>query len=190
MTHDHAGHGSLDRVLKAADNAGLDRPYAVNIPAAGGTAYTITTQARRVQDSRSLYIDAASGRLLADLGYDRFGVGAKTIEWGVYTHQGTQYGQVNRIIMLLGCIGVWLLAISGLVMWWKRRPPNLSRLRLGGPPAPPRTARPRRRPGHLPAPRPPLSPDGPEPGLRRIARSSRAADDPATSRRLLKEPTP
>ena len=137
MTHDHAGHGALDRVLKAADDAGLARPYAVNIPAAGGTAYTITTQARRVQDSRSLYIDAASGRLLADLGYDRFGVGAKTVEWGVYTHQGTQYGQLNRIIMLLGCIGVWLLAISGLVMWWKRRPPNLSRLRLGGPPAPP-----------------------------------------------------
>jgi uncharacterized iron-regulated membrane protein len=62
---------------------------------------------------------------------------SKAIEWGVYTHQGTQFGQVNRIVMLLGCIGVWLLAISGLVMWWKRRPPNLSRLRLGGPPAPP-----------------------------------------------------
>jgi len=137
MAHDHAGHGALSRVLKTADDAGLARPYAVSIPAASGTAYTITTQARRVQDSRSLYVDAASGHVLADLGYDQFGAGAKAIEWGVYTHQGTQYGQLNRIVMLLGCIGVWLLAISGLVMWWKRRPPNPSRLRLGGPPAPP-----------------------------------------------------
>ena len=48
-----------------------------------------------------------------------------------------QYGQINRIVMLLGCIGVWVLAISGLMMWWKRRPPTLSRARLGAPPAPP-----------------------------------------------------
>ncbi|MEN5363977.1 PepSY-associated TM helix domain-containing protein [Brevundimonas intermedia] len=137
MTHDHAGHGGLAQVLHMADQAGLARPYAVNIPAVEGTAYTVTTQARRVQDSRSLYIDATSGRLLGDIGYDQFGAGAKAIELGIYTHQGTQFGQANRIVMLLGCIGVWLLAISGLVMWWKRRPPNLSRRRLGAPPAPP-----------------------------------------------------
>jgi uncharacterized iron-regulated membrane protein len=137
MTHDHAGHGGLTQVLRVADQAGLARPYAVNIPAAGGTAYTATTQATRVQDSRSLYIDAASGRLLGDIGYSQFGAAAKAIELGIYTHQGTQFGQTNRIVMLLGCIGVWLLAISGLVMWWKRRPPSLSRRRLGAPPAPP-----------------------------------------------------
>ncbi|MNJ69820.1 hypothetical protein D3C77_662120 [compost metagenome] len=39
--------------------------------------------------------------------------------------------------MLVGCIAVWVLAISGLVMWWKRRPPSLSRRRLGSPPSPP-----------------------------------------------------
>ena len=137
MTHDHAGHGGLAQVLRVADQARLTRPYTVNIPKADATAYTLTTQATRVQDSRSLYVDAASGRLLGDIGYDQFGVGAKAIELGIYTHQGTQFGQANRIVMLMGCIGVWLLAISGLVMWWKRRPPNLSRRRLGAPPAPP-----------------------------------------------------
>lgn len=140
MTHDHAGHGGhggLAQVLRVADQASLASPYTVNIPKADDTAYTLTTQATRVQDSRSLYVDAASGRLLGDIGYDQFGVGAKAIEFGIYTHQGTQFGQANRIVMLLGCIGVWLLAISGLVMWWKRRPPNLSRRRLGAPPAPP-----------------------------------------------------
>jgi len=50
---------------------------------------------------------------------------------------GNYFGRANQLLMLTACVGVWLLAISGLVMWWKRRPPNLSRLRLGGPPAPP-----------------------------------------------------
>lgn len=39
--------------------------------------------------------------------------------------------------MLAGCIGVWVLAISGLVMWWKRRPPGMKPARLGAPIAPP-----------------------------------------------------
>ena len=63
-------------------------------------------------------------------------MGAKAFEWGIAVHQGMQYGQLNRLVMLAGCIGVWLLAISGLMMWWKRRPPRLSPLRIGAPPAP------------------------------------------------------
>lgn len=126
----------LSVVIAAADARGLPRPYAVSIPTRPGTAYTVATQARRAQDSRSLYIDPVQGEVLADIGFDRFGPGAKTIEWGIYTHQGTQFGQINRLIMLAGCIGVWLLAISGLMMWWKRRPPSLSRASTGAPTAP------------------------------------------------------
>jgi uncharacterized iron-regulated membrane protein len=39
--------------------------------------------------------------------------------------------------MLGGCIAIWLLAISGVIMWWKRRPPNLTKGRIGAPEAPP-----------------------------------------------------
>ncbi|MEN5145556.1 MULTISPECIES: hypothetical protein [Brevundimonas] len=40
---------------------------------------------------------------------------------------------MNQFIMLGGCIAVWLLAISAVVMWWKRRPKE----RLGAPVVPP-----------------------------------------------------
>ncbi|MFE9085387.1 PepSY-associated TM helix domain-containing protein [Brevundimonas sp. NPDC003935] len=128
---------SLTAVIAAAEARNLPRPYTVSIPAQPDTAYTVTAQVRRVQDSRALYVDPAKGAVLADIGFDRFGAGAKVIEWGIYTHQGTQFGQINRLLMLAGCIGVWLLGVSGLVMWWKRRPPSLSRVRLGAPTAPP-----------------------------------------------------
>lgn len=131
------GREDLTAVVAAAEARNLGRPYTVSIPAQPGTAYTVTAQVRRVQDSRTLYIDPAKGAVLGDIGFDRFGAGAKTIEWGIYTHQGTQFGQINRLIMLAGCIGVWLLGVSGLMMWWKRRPPSLSRARLGAPTAPP-----------------------------------------------------
>lgn len=132
----HHPAGPLSGVIARAEAEGLARPYAVSIPKAADTAWTATAQVRRVQDSRALYIDAADGKLLGDIGFDQYGPGAKAIEWGIYTHQGTQFGQINRWIMLAGCIGVWLLAISGLMMWWKRRPPRLSRGLIGAPPVP------------------------------------------------------
>lgn len=138
VLHGHMAHApSLGRVVATADAEGLPRPYIVNIPQTADLVWTVARQTRKAEDARTLYIDGQTGAVRADIRWSQFGVGAKAFEWGVAVHQGMQYGQVNRIVMLLGCIGVWVLAISGLMMWWKRRPPNLGRARLGAPPAPP-----------------------------------------------------
>ena len=132
----HPASAGLSEVVTLAEAEGLPRPYAVSIPKAAATTWTVTAQVTRVQDSRALYIDPAQGKVVADIGYRQFGAGARAIEWGIYTHQGTQFGPISRWVMLAGCIGVWLLAISGLMMWWKRRPPKLSKGLIGAPPAP------------------------------------------------------
>lgn len=128
---------SLARVMGVAEANHLPRPYVVNVPHTTDLAWTVAHQTRRAQDARSLYVDGQTGAVKADIRWNQFGVGAKAFEWGIAVHQGMQYGQINRIVMLLGCIGVWVLAISGLMMWWKRRPPSLSRGMIGAPPAPP-----------------------------------------------------
>lgn len=133
----HAGSPSLSRVIEAADGQDLARPYLVSIPSNPALAFTAARQVKQVEDTRTLYIDAATGAVRADIRYDQFGVGAKAFEWGIAVHQGTQYGWLNRYLMLGGCIAIWLLAISGVLMWWKRRPPKLSKGRIGAPDAPP-----------------------------------------------------
>jgi len=133
----HAGSPSLSRVIEAADGQDLARPYLVSIPSNPALAFTAARQVKQVEDPRTLYIDAATGAVRADIRYDQFGVGAKAFEWGIAVHQGTQYGWINRYLMLGGCIAIWLLAISGVLMWWKRRPPKLSKGRIGAPDAPP-----------------------------------------------------
>lgn len=137
--HDHspAAAHSLNRVLQTAREQGLPRPFTVSIPQSSDLAWTVARQTRKAEDARSLYVDGASGAVIADLRWSQFGVMAKGFEWGIAVHQGMQYGWINRIVMLIGCIAVWLLAISGLVMWWKRRPPSLLRRRSGAPTAPP-----------------------------------------------------
>ena len=137
MPTPHAGSPSLARVIEAAESRGLARPYLVSIPSDPTLAFTAARQVKQVEDTRALYIDAATGAVRADIRYDQFGVGARAFEWGIAVHQGTQYGWINRYLMLGGCIAIWLLAISGVLMWWKRRPPKLSKGRIGAPEAPP-----------------------------------------------------
>jgi uncharacterized iron-regulated membrane protein len=131
----HHGHGpglTLDAAIAGADAAGLARPFAVSIPEGASKAWSVSRIAERAEDLRTIYLAADDGRVLADIGWDRYGPAAKAIQWGISTHQGQEYGPANRWLMLAGCLAVWLLALSGLVMWWKRRP------RGGGLAAPPR----------------------------------------------------
>ena len=136
--HGMASRGArLSTVIAAADDRGLPRPYTVSIPADPALSWTAARVIQHVEDTRILYVDGATGAIRADLRWGQFGVGAKAFEWGVAVHQGTQYGWINRYLMLAGCIAIWLLSISGIVMWWKRRPPKLSKGRFGAPEAPP-----------------------------------------------------
>src|SRR3546814_15150705 len=50
-----------------------------------------------------------------------FGGGARAVEWGVATHQGLEYGEANRLLMLAGCLCLLLLCLTAPLLWWKRR---------------------------------------------------------------------
>ena len=63
-----------------------------------------------------------AAKLLMDLGADRIGAIGRVTEWGVSVHQGGEYGWINQMVMLLGCVALMLLCVSGVVVWWKRRP--------------------------------------------------------------------
>jgi uncharacterized iron-regulated membrane protein len=128
------GEARLSTVVAAVTAAGMPRPWTITVPTDPTLAWTVAGAAEQAEDARSLYVDGRSGEVKADIHWSQFGIGAKAFEWGAAVHQGHQYGWANRIIMLLGCIAIWLLGISGIVMWWKRRP---RRGGLGAPPAPP-----------------------------------------------------
>lgn len=66
--------------------------------------------------------------------------GAQLIEWGIATHQGQEYGAINRWIMLTGCLSILLLSITAPVLWWNRKsqgstvlPPTLADRKRGRP---------------------------------------------------------
>ena len=110
-----------DRVIAIAAARGMGPGWSLGLPAMPGAPYLVSAPALRAQDARVLFLDPATGAVLQDAPYARFGKGAQAIEWGIAVHQGQQYGEPNRLMMLAGCVGAWLLALSAPILWWKRR---------------------------------------------------------------------
>ncbi len=70
----------------------------------------------------TLHVDQYTGQVLADVRWQDYGTAARATELGVMLHEGRMFGPVHQAIILLVCLMILLGAVSGLVMWWKRKP--------------------------------------------------------------------
>lgn len=123
---------SVAAVERIARERGMAPGYVIRLPASPGGVYTLQVYPKQATGQRVIHLDQYSGKVLADLGFRDYGRVSKATEWGIAVHTGGQYGLLNQLVMLAGCLGVIGLAVSAVVMWWRRRP----RGRLGAPPRP------------------------------------------------------
>lgn len=105
--------------------AGIIRGDKLALPRDSHGVFTVIRLPGPVESQRVIHIDQYTGRVLMDIrGSDIGAIGGVT-EWGVAVHQGQQYGWPNLLVMLAGCMALICLCISGIVVWWKRRPAGM-----------------------------------------------------------------
>lgn len=136
----HHGHGvasrpqdgtrpSIDDIAAVLERHGMRPPYRLSLPRDDRGTFTAFTYPDRPQAQRTLHIDQYSGRVLGDIRFSDYGWAAKAVELGVQLHMGNYFGRANQIVMLIACSGIVVLAVTGPIMWWRRRPKG----RLGAP---------------------------------------------------------
>ena len=132
----HEGHGGrvsgdlapqpgaigIDAALERFSGMGMAPGYSVALPRGPMGVYSASVYPERVSLQRVVHMDQYSGRILLDMGYADYGALGRGLEWGINVHLGQQYGTFNRLALLLACAAIFLLCVSGAVMWWKRRP--------------------------------------------------------------------
>jgi uncharacterized iron-regulated membrane protein len=82
---------------------------------------------------RTVHIDQYTGKILAQVGFADYALAGKAMAVGISLHEG-QMGTWNIVANIAFCLIVIFVAVSGVVMWWKRRPAGA--LRLAAPPKP------------------------------------------------------
>ena len=132
------GPVTLDSVTAFAGSLGFDRRYQLSLPAGAEGVWTISHDSMSNDGpapsaDRTLHIDQFTGRILADVRYADYSVYAKAMAYGIAFHEGDM-GAWNLALNTVFCLSIIFMSVSGLVMWWKRRPAGA--LRLAAPPLP------------------------------------------------------
>ena len=132
------GDVTIDSVADFARSLGFVGRFQVNIPSDDTGVWTISHDSMSNDGpdpsaDRTLHIDQYSGNVLADVRYSDYSAYAKAMAWGIAFHEG-DLGVWNLVLNTVFCLSVIVVSLSGLVMWWKRRPSNAAR--LAAPPRP------------------------------------------------------
>ncbi|MBC9248686.1 peptidase [Pseudomonas alcaligenes] len=135
----HQGHAAagaaqpgiaLQQVVDTAQRLGVAPGYSVSLPSGAEGVYTIALFADDPRHDATLHLDQYSGAVLADIRWADYGAVARLVESSAMLHEGKMFGLANQLLMLGVCLLILLGAVSGLLMWWLRRPQG----RLGVPP--------------------------------------------------------
>lgn len=120
----------LQQVVEIAAERGVHPGYSITLPNSVEGVYSIALFADDPRNDATLHIDQYSGKVLADIRWRDYGLVARTVETGVMLHMGKLYGMPHQLFILAVCLLILLGALSGLIIWWQRRP----RGSLGVPP--------------------------------------------------------
>ncbi|QDQ28806.1 PepSY domain-containing protein [Chitinimonas arctica] len=119
----------LDRIVAIATAHRLLPGYSISLPNGADGVYTISIFPSDPRDEQTLHIDQYSGQVLAKVTFQDYALLPKAVEMGVALHEGKLFGLANQLLMTLACLLVLLVAVSGIWMWWRRKPSG----RLGAP---------------------------------------------------------
>ncbi|MFM0289104.1 PepSY-associated TM helix domain-containing protein [Paraburkholderia megapolitana] len=112
----------LDRVVALAASLGVSSGYNIVLPDSATGVYTVSYFPGNPQDERTLYVDQYSGAVLRDIRYSDYGAVSKAVSYGTSLHMGRYFGVANQILCTAISLGLAGMAVTGCVMWWKRRP--------------------------------------------------------------------
>jgi len=125
----------IDQMLAQANTLGFTQ-FKLNFPRSETGVYTLAanTMSGDITDprlDRTTHIDQYSGRVLADVTWNEYNLMAKFMAAGIALHQG-DVSVLNKVVNVLFCLAFIFIAVSGVVMWWIRRPAG--KKVLGAPP--------------------------------------------------------
>ena len=116
----------LDSVYALGRALGFSGRFQIQPPADAKGVWTLSRDSASYDSTtptadRTVHIDQYMGNILADVTYADYPALGKAMAVGIALHEG-QLGWWNVALNALFCLSVVTLCVTGVVMWWKRRP--------------------------------------------------------------------
>jgi uncharacterized iron-regulated membrane protein len=117
---------ALESIVMLGRAIGFDGRFQVAFPADEKGVWTLSRDSMSYDSvnptaDRTVHVDQYTGKILADVKYADYPFFGKVMAVGIALHEG-QLGWWNVALNALYCLTVIFACVSGIVMWWKRRP--------------------------------------------------------------------
>ncbi len=123
---------SLQQLLEQARADGLDGDLVFRlVDGPPGSAVSVRNLKARASQARYVLLDRASARTVGGADWGDFPLVAKGVATGVDIHEGRFFGRLSPWLNTLLAAALSGLCVTGLMAWWRRRPPG----GVGAPPA-------------------------------------------------------
>ncbi len=129
MAHPAVSYVPLDRLVAGVRPLRLAGPVLIAPPAGIGQPWTAKSDAANRPLRTDLTLDGATGAVLTRTDFAQRRLIDRLVGYGVAVHEGQLFGWANQLLGLLTAIGLVLLSVSSVVLWWRRRPEGV----LGAP---------------------------------------------------------
>lgn len=133
----HAGHNAiagtpdgtpvnLESIVALGREIGFAGRFQIAAPADAKGVWTLSQDTMSYDSpdptgDRTVHVDQYSGQILAEVAFKDYSLPGKAMAVGIALHEG-QLGWWNVALNIIYCLGVILLCVGGIVMWWLRRP--------------------------------------------------------------------
>jgi uncharacterized iron-regulated membrane protein len=136
----HAGHGSsgmamqgsfapLNRMIAPVERLGLAFPVLISPPASPNVPWTAKSDSQDRVLRDQLTLDPGTAVVLTRMNFAQQPLVDRIVGIGVAAHEGHLYGWLNQLVNLMTSLGLMMLSVSAVVLWWRRRPEGV----LGAP---------------------------------------------------------
>jgi uncharacterized iron-regulated membrane protein len=112
---------AVDRIVATVRPLALPDPVVIAPPERGSTNWTAKSLTANRPQRVNLAVDGTTGDIISrEDSRDRHLVD-RVVAVGVAAHEGRLFGWPNQALGLLTAIGLDLMCVSGLILWWRRR---------------------------------------------------------------------
>jgi uncharacterized iron-regulated membrane protein len=122
---------AIDKMVATVAPLRLAPPVLIQPPMKAGGNWTAKADAQNRTEDVDLVLDGTTGAIVKRTGFASKALIDRIVGTGIAAHEGALFGLANQMLSLFTTIGLVTLSVSGLVMWWKRKPEGV----LGAPAA-------------------------------------------------------
>jgi uncharacterized iron-regulated membrane protein len=119
----------MDKMIATVAPLQLEFPVLISPPMQRNGPWTAKSDTQNRTHRVNLILDPTTGAILQQVNFRQHQWVDRIVGTGVAAHEGHLFGWLNQIVSLSTALGLILISISAVILWWRRRPEGI----LGAP---------------------------------------------------------